>query len=552
MNTFWVTFYSYKGGVGRSMALANVAATLASRGRRVVMVDFDLEAPGLDSFEEFQQGVQRPGVVEYVTSYLENGTPAPLIDYVTEIIPSAPTKDFVLAGKLWLMSSGRRDESYNACRTKIDWTDLYENRRGQEFFENFKAEIEDTYRPDYVLIDSRTGLTDVGGVCTLHLPDLVVLLFALNEQNLQGISSVARVIRGSEREPMILPVATPVPNLEDFVERRLERASELLQENIQITLSYSPEVALRERIFIWRGWEEIVDEYEELENAIRTANPIGIDFLLGAFENAIETREYDRAKDLIITLKDSYPDRVETWVSSAELFEATGDLHGTEKDLHHAVFAFPQSHYAFESLRELFQSQGRTTDLLNLMTEILTANKSIPPRYKGLLLYRTGEILMQFGRNSEAIDYFSEALEFPDNTIQLFHAHEEAFDSNRSEVHIHFCLVEARRRAEGKIVKTEWKRLVEKMEESHRLGYPNGKLAGTHPASIAFACIGDITRARETLRRAERLLRRSSRFLRISSATDFEVHGAEAFADITKSMLEALDRGELWDGMKLG
>ena len=48
MKPFWVTFYSYKGGVGRTMAMANVAALLARKGRKVVMLDFDLEAPGLD------------------------------------------------------------------------------------------------------------------------------------------------------------------------------------------------------------------------------------------------------------------------------------------------------------------------------------------------------------------------------------------------------------------------------------------------------------------------------------------------------------------------
>ena len=42
-----VTFYSYKGGTGRSMALANVAWILASNGTRVLTIDWDLEAPGL-------------------------------------------------------------------------------------------------------------------------------------------------------------------------------------------------------------------------------------------------------------------------------------------------------------------------------------------------------------------------------------------------------------------------------------------------------------------------------------------------------------------------
>jgi len=45
-----ISFYSYKGGVGRSMAVANVATLLAHYGRRVLVVDFDLEAPGLHRY----------------------------------------------------------------------------------------------------------------------------------------------------------------------------------------------------------------------------------------------------------------------------------------------------------------------------------------------------------------------------------------------------------------------------------------------------------------------------------------------------------------------
>ena len=45
-----VTFYSYKGGVGRTAALANIGVLLARRGKRVLLIDCDLEAPGLDRY----------------------------------------------------------------------------------------------------------------------------------------------------------------------------------------------------------------------------------------------------------------------------------------------------------------------------------------------------------------------------------------------------------------------------------------------------------------------------------------------------------------------
>ncbi len=90
------------------------------------------------------------------------------------------------------MPSGKKDQQYNRDRARINWTELYDKFDGEQFIENWKADIEKTYTPDYVLIDSRTGLSDVGGICTLHLPQLVVLLYALNDQNIHGIAGVAR------------------------------------------------------------------------------------------------------------------------------------------------------------------------------------------------------------------------------------------------------------------------------------------------------------------------------------------------------------------------
>ena len=51
------TFYSYKGGVGRFMALANVAEWFYLQGARVLMIDWDLEAPGLESFSSKRRAI---------------------------------------------------------------------------------------------------------------------------------------------------------------------------------------------------------------------------------------------------------------------------------------------------------------------------------------------------------------------------------------------------------------------------------------------------------------------------------------------------------------
>ncbi len=79
-----ITFYSFKGGVGRTMALANVGLELARTGRRVLLVDFDLEAPGLDTFDVLKPDHPTPGIVDYVTSYRRTGTAPAVSEFIYE------------------------------------------------------------------------------------------------------------------------------------------------------------------------------------------------------------------------------------------------------------------------------------------------------------------------------------------------------------------------------------------------------------------------------------------------------------------------------------
>ena len=68
-----ITFYSYKGGTGRTMAMANVAWIIASHGKRVLTIDWDLESPGLHKFfhpflDESTVSAT-PGVIEIINEY---------------------------------------------------------------------------------------------------------------------------------------------------------------------------------------------------------------------------------------------------------------------------------------------------------------------------------------------------------------------------------------------------------------------------------------------------------------------------------------------------
>jgi tetratricopeptide (TPR) repeat protein len=196
------------------MALVNVAVDLVKMGRRVLIVDFDLEAPGLDTFNLPRPPAPPKGVVEFVLEYLETGESADLSQFVYKsAIPNAP-------GELWVMPAGKPDREYDSRFKSIDWRDLYEHRDGFVLFEDLKAQWNQVCQPDYVLIDSRTGHTDVGGVCTRQLPDAVALFCFPNEQNRRGLETVLEQIRAesaTDRKKNIKLhfVMSNVPELDD-------------------------------------------------------------------------------------------------------------------------------------------------------------------------------------------------------------------------------------------------------------------------------------------------------------------------------------------------
>lgn len=202
-----VTFYSYKGGVGRTLALSNIGALLCRWGYKVLCIDWDLEAPGLHLyFRQYVATLDRPGLTELIQSHVDGKKPK-WNKYVSEVtIPQAKHP-------LSLITAGRQDESYVSRMQALDWSELYEKHRFGNFLEAMRGEWKESF--DFVLIDSRTGITDIGGICTVQLPDFLVLLFTANQQSLHGSLEVAkRAARARNSLPfdraklLTLPVAS--------------------------------------------------------------------------------------------------------------------------------------------------------------------------------------------------------------------------------------------------------------------------------------------------------------------------------------------------------
>lgn len=179
------TFYSYKGGVGRSMALANISIILSKLGYKTLIVDWDLEAPGIEYFFndyiDLKEIVKKEGILDLLLK-IQNKEIKKLNwkPYSTKISIAG------IKQNIDLITSGKKGKDYFSNIRRLEIDKLYEVS-GFEL-ESLREEWKNIY--DYILIDSRTGITEFGGICTIHLPDILILFFIANEQSLKGIIDV--------------------------------------------------------------------------------------------------------------------------------------------------------------------------------------------------------------------------------------------------------------------------------------------------------------------------------------------------------------------------
>jgi MinD-like ATPase involved in chromosome partitioning or flagellar assembly/tetratricopeptide (TPR) repeat protein len=301
-----VTFYSYKGGTGRTMAVANVAWILASAGMRVLVVDWDLESPGLHRYlhpflldKDLKSSV---GLIEMIRDFaaatMEPGRDtdgdwvaerATVLGYATSLEWTFPNN-----GGIDLLPAGRQDQSYSRSVSTFDWPSFYERLGGGTFIDALGQDMRRHY--DYALIDSRTGLSDSASICTVQLPDVVVNCFTLSTQSIDGAVAVARSVRSQRgRRPVrILPVPMRV---EDAEQNKLESGRDYARHE------FAPFLGDRTADEINRYWGDVeipykpFFAYEEIL-APFAERPMLENSLLAAFERLTRTLTDGRVVEL--------------------------------------------------------------------------------------------------------------------------------------------------------------------------------------------------------------------------------------------------------------
>jgi len=264
------------------MALANVAWILASNGRRVLTVDWDLEAPGLHRyFSPFlldKELSSSEGLIDLVTDFAteamsgEKGEErnkdwykpfANILRYAASLdweFPNAAVLDFIPAG--------RQGSSYSLRVNSFNWENFYDRLGGGVLVEAAKQKMREEY--DYILIDSRTGVSDVSGICTVQMPDILVVCFTLNNQSIEGASAVAASVDAQRRsesgEPQVRVFPVPM-RVEKFEKEKLEVAREIARARFDRFLWHVP---ANQRATYWGEVETFYEPFYAYEEVLAT------------------------------------------------------------------------------------------------------------------------------------------------------------------------------------------------------------------------------------------------------------------------------------------
>jgi SMODS and SLOG-associating 2TM effector domain 1/SMODS and SLOG-associating 2TM effector domain 3/CobQ/CobB/MinD/ParA nucleotide binding domain len=272
-----LTFYSYKGGTGRSMALANAAWILASNGHRVLVIDWDLEAPGLHRylrpFLADPELAGTDGIIDLLTRFCvlaltpQAGEDPDWYRPLADLSRSAVTLNwthFPADATLDFLPAGRQGAGYASRVGSFDWRAFYERLGGGTFLKIARDHLRETY--DFVLIDSRTGLSDTSGICTVELPDCLVVGFTLNRQSVMGAAAVAASVRTARPDggPRVFPVPMRVETGE---KERLDSAREYSRARFDDFLGH---LRPAQRKAYWGAVEVIYQPYYAFEEILAT------------------------------------------------------------------------------------------------------------------------------------------------------------------------------------------------------------------------------------------------------------------------------------------
>jgi len=190
-----ICFYSYKGGVGRTTALVQIAYNLAKQGRNLVLIDFDIEAPSFHLlFKEWidnsDTGIEH-GLVDYLYERMVNVDPRDYKIKISDIFVPIKFNEAPEGNIYVIPATTKLTYQYIFKLAQLQSKIIYEN----DYMEDLIKSLEENLKFDTVFIDTRTGINQWGAFSLLGFADQIMLIVSPNEENIEGLSNIIDLMK---------------------------------------------------------------------------------------------------------------------------------------------------------------------------------------------------------------------------------------------------------------------------------------------------------------------------------------------------------------------
>ena len=207
-----VAFYGFRGGAGRTTALAHVAAFLAARQVSIVALDLDLEAPGLHHVLGCPEPEEGYGTLALLRTASTVDDPAG--DDRLRLAPHLAKSALDVGAPIRVIPAGRLSPAYLSRLDDLG-VPLWHALDGVSPLEAVVKRAREELAPDMICLDCRTGLNGLSASAVFHVADLVVCFLPVSKQSLDGIAILFKGLKAAKLNrhgaPDVLLVPSMVP-----------------------------------------------------------------------------------------------------------------------------------------------------------------------------------------------------------------------------------------------------------------------------------------------------------------------------------------------------
>lgn len=288
-----IAFYGFKGGVGNSLLAANIGVLHAQRGKTLLW-DLDIEAPGMQYIPGLEcTEKDRRGFFDWLVRWQESQKSANDADFeaLVGLAYQTPASE-----RLFFLPAFGTTKDFVGLFEKVGWNDFLVNNLS-DGLNLFRKAIKafGTAGFDTVIIDTCTGITDIGGLTAALLPHVTVLVGNYGRQNTEGLAHVWRALEPAATGK--IKPRTPLPDLVRVLvaspiitDRALRKSGESMWEEIfgikrseVITVPFDKNLSLGEELYarkfpdspVTKAYRELDKRIEGIRKRLNMENNLG-------------------------------------------------------------------------------------------------------------------------------------------------------------------------------------------------------------------------------------------------------------------------------------